>query len=239
MVGASIAIQGRAGNSKVNFAGVGAVAINTIDQHTAALIRESDVTTRGIDATSGKGVNVVAIENPTIEADAGGLSLSASLAPTTRAALAATATVAINDVTGGASAIVRDSMLDVLFGDVSINTASTGTIKSLALAGSAGVSLGGTDVTGVLGGAGAGARNDVNKTRSAELLNSTMDVGTGSLSVIATDQTEVRADAGGFGISVATGTGGKVDGAIGIALAFNDVMQSLTAKVDDFDGDGR
>ncbi len=136
-------------------------------------------------------------------------------------------------MTGGASAIVRDSTLDVLFGDVAIHTVSAGSIKSLALAGGAGVSLGGTGVSGVLGGAGAGARNDVNKTRSADLLSSTVDVGTDSLSVIATDQTEVRADAGGFGISVGTGTGGKVDGAIGIALAFNNVTQSLTAKVDD------
>ncbi len=55
VVGASIAVQGRAGNSNVNFAGVGAVAINTIDQHAAALIRESDVTTNGIDATNWNG----------------------------------------------------------------------------------------------------------------------------------------------------------------------------------------
>ncbi|XZE55266.1 beta strand repeat-containing protein [Planctomycetaceae bacterium SH139] len=229
VVGASFAVQAgaNAAPGKLNLAGAGAVGLNTIEQNVAAFIKDSDVETAG-----GRGVIVKATDQSSIESDAGGFGFSLATTPQNRAALSFGVSVAVNDVSGTIQAHVEDSVVTLNAGDIAVEAKSESTAEALAIAGALSARSG-SQTGGSFGGAGAAVINEIAKTISAQVTEgSSVTVSDGALTVQATDNSQIVADAGGVGISLNAGSGSSVAGAVGIAVALNEIANNITASID-------
>lgn len=225
-IGASFVVQAGEGAAagKLNLAGAGAVAVNTVVTDVHASLSSSWLL--------GSKVTVQASDGSTTEADAGGFALVAALSPQSRAALSFGVSVALNDVSGTVEASVERVSYGPLDenaeGDFSVVAESMSITRALAIAGGGAANLG----NGSFGGAGAAAQNAVAKEVRAEVAdNSRLTLPTGTLRVAAYDESQVLADAGGVGIGVTAGPGNGISGALGISLAFNDVANVVTASI--------
>ena len=223
-VGASFAVQtsSNGGGSKLDLAGAGAVTINNVQQGAAAFIRDSNI-------NAGGNVRVTAADNSEVEADAGGFGIALSRGQS-GAALSFGVSVAINDLTSNISALIDNSTM-VASGVSVLATANTD-VDSLSIAGALSARQGQGGTTGSLGAAGAGSQNSVANTVTANITDSTVTANTDGITIRATDSTDVNADAGGFAIAAALGSGRTtLSGAIGIGIALNDIDNTATAAI--------
>ncbi|MFO0878369.1 MAG: hypothetical protein U0840_13595 [Gemmataceae bacterium] len=223
------------------FAGAGAAAINKVDNAVEASIRGSGGT-RSVQALGGS-VTVVASDDTSIRADAGGVALAAAAVAGagTGAAAALGASYSENQigkVTGHSVHAIIDSSNVTANGNVEVEATSTAVIATLSIGGSVAVSAG----TGMASGAGAGAGaltiNRIALDLESSIKNGSVVVANnnGDVEVHTTDSSEILADAGGVAVAVAvavgTGTGGSGSGSIGGAYAENSIANKVRALID-------
>ncbi|MDB5856869.1 MAG: Hemolysin-type calcium-binding region, partial [Ramlibacter sp.] len=243
--GAAGAVSGTSGTGLTGaFAGAGAGTSNKLDARVSAYIKDASNSagTRKVQATAGT-VTLSATDDSTVIADAGGFAVG--IAATTGSAANGSGTIgasqADNDIGKGAGswakAYIEASTVSGSTG-VSLTAKSTADIEALAMGGAgSGAGGAGSGLSGTLAGAGAGTTNDIQVTIEAVIKGgSTVTVnGTnGDITLSATDDSDITADAGGvaIAISAATGGGASGSGSIGAAVATNTINTATTAAID-------
>ncbi|TWT91153.1 dockerin type I domain-containing protein [Stieleria varia] len=225
VIGASFALQtsSTGGGSKLDLAGAGAVAINDIQIGAAAFVKDSDVTSTGA-------IDVSAMDRSIIMADGGGFAITAASSSSAGAAISFGASIGINDITSNVSALLEN--VDVVAGgNVSVKAKTDTDIDSLTIAGAVSGRAGTSSTTGSLAIGGALSLNSVTNSVTADIVDGNVMISSGDLLVQAIDSTEINADAGGFAISAAVSGGTTLSGGIGVGLAFNDIENTTTAKI--------
>ncbi len=231
------AVAAAVGAGKGTMAAGISVSVNTISADVEAYLRRQ-VTGDGIHA--GGPARLAATDTSRVEVLAGGLALAWGAgstkeqdAPAPVAGGSVGVAIAINSIHNDVHAFVDDATLTAA-GDVSITATSAPTIYAFTLGGS--LSAGEGDEGGfTIAAAGAGSGNDIHNTIKAAIENgSTVITADGaSVSLAATDNSRVTADAGGFGLAgVDRSEGGRVI-TLGVSAAHNDITNEVRAVVDD------
>ncbi len=219
--GVAIVGAGGQGGGVAGSAGLSVAINNTI---------QARVDTSQITFNSGD-VSLAAIDNATIDADAGGIAISGAGGQGGGVAATVGLAVAINEISNTVEAEIDNSNLSGAV-SASLTATSTATIDALTFAGGlagAGGQGGGVALTGQ----GMGSGNTINNTIRAVITGaSQVTVSGGGLTLTATDDSSIDADAGGIGIAGAGGQGGGVAGAVGVAVAINDISNTVEAKID-------
>tara|TARA_R110002049_G_scaffold182485_1_gene350273 strand:- start:721 stop:16071 length:15351 start_codon:yes stop_codon:yes gene_type:complete len=227
VIGASFAVQTKStttDSSKLDLAGTGAVALNTIELNSAAFIKDSDVT-----ATDA--IDVSALDSSLIMSDGGGFAITAAAASGAGAAISFGASVAINDISSNVSALI-DNVDITSTGNVSVKSKADTEIDALTIAGALSARGSQNGTTGTLAIGGALSINSVANTLTANVVDSTMTIAAGDLLVQAIDSSQINADAGGFAISAAVSGGTNISGGIGVGISLNDIDNVTTAKIE-------
>lgn len=231
------------------FAGAGAGTRNRIDNSILAYVNNS-LGTQGLDATSG-GIDVIASDDSSINADAGGVAIAATLGDGTSAAGTLGVSVALNEIGKGGGHHVEsyvDNSRLTSTGPILISSLSTAEIDALALAGSLSIAASsGTGLSGALAGAGVGTSNSIEMTIQSSVRNrSTLTANNGlpnppggtptasDITIVAMDQSSIESQA--IAGSVAVGASTKSSSlaiAIGVSVAVNDVSNRIVAEVKD------
>ncbi|MBL8483077.1 MAG: hypothetical protein JNJ60_12835, partial [Rhodocyclaceae bacterium] len=222
--------QGGNGNGQgksIKIAGAGSGTGNTVDNITRAEIRA------GSTVDAGGAVALNASDDTHITADAGGAAIGISTGGNSKnesgTMVAVGASIAINAIDTKVSAKIIDSSVDAA--SVALDASSAQQINALTLAGSAAVSTGGDDV---FSGAGSGSGNDIDATIEALIDPSTVTT-TGDVSVHASDNSSIDADAGTAALAVTTGgqNSSKASAvSVGAAAARNDVNTYTRAAIE-------
>ena len=203
-----------------------------------------------------------ATDSKTIEADAGGFAIAASVGK--RQGGSKKSNKSMGTLSVGASqaenSIGADSGYEVkayitstdvtVDGKATIEATSSATIDALAMGGALSADTdGNTGTVGTLAGAGAGTINDIQLDIEASLKSSSsiVTLNGGHVSITANDQSRIEADAGGVAVAVAfarkssgTGSGGSGgsssgfngSGSVGAAVTNNTVANTVHAFVD-------
>ncbi|KMO27897.1 LEPR-XLL domain-containing protein, partial [Methylobacterium aquaticum] len=210
-----VAASGSGSSTSVSLSGAGAG--NTVGAATVAEIADSA-------SLAASGVTVAASNSSAITANLGALSLAVALGQEKAVSVAIGATVAVNRIAGDVAARVANvPSVTAGAGGVSVSATNSGRIKTVAAAASmaAGVS---TSATGVgVAAAGAGAANLIDSTTSALVEGGTITSG-GAVGVTADSTLAIQADIVGAAASIgASGGGSGGAGALGIAIAYNQI----------------
>ena len=167
-----------------------------------------------------------------ISADAGGVALTVNVGSSTALGISVGAAVAHNTVANNVSARVVDSTVDGA-ASFRVNAATSVTVDALAVGIAGGVSAGsGTSLA--FSGAGAGTGNFITNVTTAEVLRVTADVN-GTVDVVATDNSKIRADAGAGSFAVSGGSSGGISGAAGAGVTRSEIDNTVWAIIDDSD----
>ena len=220
-LGASGALTGGEGGG-VSLVGAGSGSGNTVVNKVESSVKDSTVVVDGA-------VNLTATDETKITADAGAAALAIAGGQGGGVSVAIGASVSINDVDNQVRTIVDNSTID---GAASVNQSarSTSKIDSLTIAGAAGVA--GGQGGGVAGsGAGAGSDNKVNNTVESLVQGGSQVTTDGTMTLSATDESEIKADAGGAAIALAGGQAGGVGVSVGAAAATNEIGNTIRASI--------
>jgi hypothetical protein len=213
--------------SGISFAGAGSGTSNDINNTVTAILS-------GGTTTAGGDLSVTASDNSTIEADAGGVAVALSRGPPV---LAIGLSVAINQITNTASALLAGPMT-LIVGNVNVSATSNYLIDVLTIAVSASVGISQDNASFGLAGAGAGSGNKVTNTIESRVTDLTTTGITGNLSVSATEEGTINADAGGGALALNISQGGSSGGAaVGAAAATNQITNTVTASIANSDID--
>ena len=223
--------------TSIALAGAGAGSNNTIE-----VVVEASITAGSfVDATGD--VSVTATDSSEIFTDAGGVAISLTLAQLSGVSFAGSIGVATVDnvVDNSVRAFIDDSIVDAS-GNVLVKAqakqkdGSTRAFRIDAL--SFGIAIAGAGSTtpgvaaGGLAGAGSGTNNEVDIRVEAYINDSDGDIATpgvkagGTVTVEASDDTHIRADAGGFAVAIAANLGGGTGAgtaAVGASVANNKI----------------
>ena len=214
-------------------------SFNTIhESRTLATIDQSST------VTADQHVEVHATDTSTIEADAGGFSLALAIGDGSGLDASVGVGVAINSIGGtgdgdrGAVTALIDASTVTGGTGVSVVATSTQVIDALTLGGALNGQIGGGSGVELAGG-GAGAKNTIRVDVLATIRGSSTAGGpravvtatTGSVRVEASDAARITADAGGFAIVLKIGDGNGVNAAVGVAVAINDIANTVRAVV--------
>jgi Ca2+-binding RTX toxin-like protein len=133
--------------------------------------------------------------------------------------------------THSVKAIIDQSNV-VAGGDVELTATSSGTIFTLAIAGSASASKaegGGVSFAGTASGSG----NVIRSTVEAVITTGSTVTTSGSVRLSTKDDSSITADAGGVSIALAGGQGGGTSVSAGISVAINDIRNTISAIIED------
>ncbi|MBD2412394.1 hypothetical protein FACHB389_10860 [Nostoc calcicola FACHB-389] len=222
------ALSGATGNGGgVTGSGAGSSSNNTISNTIEASINNSN----NVTADSGS-VTLSAIDTSTINADAGGVAVALAGGSSGGTAVSVGAAIATNTIDNTTKATIDKSTVNASTG-VNLTATSTADIDALAVAGSlsgAGGSGGG------LSGSGAGSQttNTISNNIEASIQDTANVTVTnpGNVTLTATDDSTIVADAGGVAIAVGIGSGGGISLAVGASLANNTIDNTIEAYVD-------
>ena len=222
-------------NFSVAFAGAGAGSRNTVTDTVTASITKSG----GGNGTQGPGhidvtgnVSLMAQNNTSILADAGGVSLAVAAAGQTAVAAVIGAASGFNNVTNLTQAFIDSSNVKAN-GTLSVAATSNTQIhgKAFGVALSAAV---GTTFAGAAAGSGAAMHNTIANTTSASIQNGSQVVvltdAANAVSVTATDNTTADAGSGSGSLGFSFG---EVSVALvaGVAIANNDITNPTSAFI--------
>ncbi|UWQ93619.1 LEPR-XLL domain-containing protein (plasmid) [Rhodobacteraceae bacterium M382] len=223
--GVALAVSNSSGGSSNAFSGVGSVSVNNLNTVVHAVATEVDGDTE-LTATNGA-VSVIAKENATIDADAGGFALALALAGSGGGGFAGGLglSIGINNLTTDTMAIVNGA--DITAGtvansadsDVVVRADLTAKITALTIAGAGTASQG--DAALALAGTGSGNRLRIRAL--ADVDGATITGGNKGILIEGGlgDESEIKADAGGVGIAIGLSSTASVS--LGIAVAVNDI----------------
>ncbi|MGH3371710.1 MAG: hypothetical protein ACRDPR_17090, partial [Nocardioidaceae bacterium] len=210
-----------------DIAGAGAVVLNTITNTVKAVLGgDSSVYTTedepGTAATDeGASVTVSASDTSRINADAAAAALAIKAGKGFSAAVTIGGSWAQNEIGNTVHALV-DATIDA-GGDVSVTATSAADIDAFALGLSIAGSGGGKGVALSFAGAASVAINGIANSVVAAIDSSTVTAGNG-VRVAASDTSSILADAGAGALAITvTGKGGSASGALGAAVALNEI----------------
>ncbi|MDX6677211.1 MAG: hypothetical protein QOE31_1263, partial [Solirubrobacteraceae bacterium] len=221
IAGSGIYSNTSSGPSGAKFAGAGVVTYNEISGDISALVARSTVA-----SGSAQEISIKAEDRSSITADAGAVAISIVRGSTAGANISAGAAIAINDISRNVSAKSDGSKLSS-GGAVTVGALSTAAIIVFALGIAGSVNTGSGGGTSFAG-AGSGAGNSVDNDIVAWISGGSVTAG-GALNVSATDETHIKADAGGVAV---VGARGPPALAIGISVAANDITNIVRALID-------
>ena len=235
----ALTIGGALGGAGLAGAGSG----NVINDTVSADVQGGPTTAFLASAVRASGPLTVSANNsPTITADGGGFGIAANLSTDsgkTTATASVGVAVAINNVTATTTAAVRDVSANV-GGAATVVATSGSTIAALTVAGAVSASLSQGPAFGFAG-AGAGSGNTVVATTTATIADTNAADGPTALfaaaapvAVRATDQSTIRANAGGVALAAGINPSGgaNVNVSVGASAAVNNLTPTVTASVD-------
>ncbi|MEQ1826278.1 MAG: hypothetical protein ABL921_10035, partial [Pirellula sp.] len=208
----------------IAFAGAGSGAINSVHNTTEALIVDSTM----VDSMVGV-VNVEALDDNDIAADAGSFALSLGSGPVAAAGISIAAAIALNDVGNTTRAAIRGSSLPST-GAVTVDSETTGSVTAFSL-GLAGAMSASQIVAVTFAGAGSGAGNRVANTVESMVETSTL-APNGALEVVALDSLVIKSDAGAGALAIGGGGIASVGIGVGISVAGNLVDNTVRSAID-------
>ncbi len=198
-------------SQKIDSMGVaGAVAADaavSISSTTNTITNTTDARINGSTVTSGGG-SVTAGDSAAIQTLAGAISIGFS-------AVAVGGAISVNTVTNNTTAYVNNSTLAPGAGAFNTNANSTGSIKSLAAAGSG---SGGASIAGSIA-----INTIVNKTEAQMEGTTVTSATTGNIGVSATDSSSITSLAGAVAVGAAA--------SVGAAISANTIANTINAKV--------
>ena len=200
-----------AGDGGLAFGGAGAISDNDVENTVEASASDTTITAGGL-------LSVVASDSSSIEANAGGLSVSVAAGGT--ASVSVGAAVALNDIANTVRAAL-DTVDATAPTGVTVTATSSATMTVITIGLAAAVTTGSSGSISVVG-AGSGSGNDIANTTTAEIVASTVDT-SGPVTVSATDSSSIFAVAGAASVAAGGGSGGAANFAVGASLAFNGI----------------
>ncbi|NEU80298.1 DUF4347 domain-containing protein [Nostoc sp. UIC 10630] len=204
-------------------AGAGAGSANTIAQVIIASIENnSDVTANNGD------VDLLSVDTSRIKADAGGVAISVAVS-LAGAAGAASIGLAIseNNIGNTTKAFIDRSTVDAQ-SDVDLDANSTAEINAFTFGGAGALSVSGAGVAGAASGAGAGSTNTIANAIEAYILDSpSVTANLGSISLSATDKSEITATAHGGSVALS----GSGTASVSVSIAAVDANNTLSNQV--------
>jgi hypothetical protein len=243
--GVALGISTSSGSgTSVSVNGTVAVTYNEITNTTSASITDSD--TASVDTvTAGGGVTLSATESGSIVADAVSVTADISIGSGSGTEISGdiAASVAINDIENTTEAVI-DSVDTTANGPVSLTATSSKSLSANVVAASVGVSGssgGGTQIG--LTGAGASATNTTHNSVLAIIDNADVTANAlGSVSLVATDATDITANvvAAALGVTVSSGgNGGSLTVAVTVAEnTIDNTTQALVMGGSTIDAEG-
>jgi hypothetical protein len=210
---------------KAGVAIAGSVSLNSISNEVEAFLVGSQ--------SNSDSLAVLAKDNSTIEADAGGVAMSLS---TDGKSLAVGAGIALNDITRNTViAYVDQSGVDLNGrtnpNALQINAISSPDITSRSFAGALSVSM--SDLSGAI--AVAVTLNNIQDSEvEASIRNNSTVVsfGSGNFTLEANDDSKINADAGGVAVALAKGDGTTPAGSVGAAVSNNAISKTVQTFID-------
>ena len=222
VAGAGSVSSGAGSSGVIKFAGAGAVTFNSIGNLVEALIDASSVT-----AGPGQAILVQATDSSHIEAIAGALAFALSISNSTGLAISIAAAFARNDIGNTLNAKSTNSTLTTsAAGPITLDAQSSASIFALTI-GVAGAISAGSGGGASFAGAGSGSGNGISNHTKAQISGGTAISG-GALSVTATDNATINADAGGVSIVFTRGPPGL---AFGVSVASDDIHDAADARI--------
>jgi hypothetical protein len=229
-MGGAVGATGGGGGGGIGVGLAGAGSGNTIASTVQTYISSgSDVR-----ATNLGNITMLAIDTPTITADAGGVAIALSLGGGGGGAGSLGRAASDNDITNHVYSYVDGSKVQAA-GGLTLFAKEDATIDSLSIGGAVAVQAGGGG-GGAGAAAGAGSGNTIHNETKAYIKDSLESASrgvtaNGAILVTATDTSHSKSDAGGVGIALALGGGGGFAASIGIAVATNDISNTIEASV--------
>ncbi|MCK9233336.1 MAG: hypothetical protein M0P04_11190, partial [Syntrophales bacterium] len=233
------------GSFGLAFSGAGAGSLNTVERSIEAYIEGGGAPRKTVATGNGEGVVLRAVDNSSILAIAGTLSVAVGIGASTGVGGSMGASVNINTVRNTIDTHISDTKV-VSAGIVDLDSVSNATIWSLAIAGSVGVGVGKPAATTTGGGAGGQGGTGVGVAISGAVTVNVVDNRTvsyidqgshvtslagGAVSLDAKDNTQIMADAGGVSLAVGSGERTGVGVAIGGSVAVNVVSNETLAYI--------
>ena len=219
----------------------GAGSGNTITTTTEAYLDGGNnlASAGGVNATGN--VSVVALNDSTIIADAGGFSLAVTISQQS-GGLTATGSIGIgasmNKIDAKTSATIRDITVSANAGTLTLESKANQTIRALSMAGAGAVTFASNNSAFTFAGAGAGSGNDIISMVTAtvnDLENTDRTLVTaGTVHVLANDTSSILANAGGIALAVGIAQGNtNINVSIGASVAINNLNSQTRALVND------
>ncbi len=208
------AITAAVAAGKAGMQGAGSVSINKITNDVLAYILEENPGTSGRDVR-GNNVSITASDDTTITADGGGVGLAIQIGSQEQGSSASGTiglSVAINEVEKTTRAFIQAATV-VAVGALAVTARSkkadedTYSIDALLIAGAVSANDNSQGTGGALAGAGAGARNVINRIVEAYIKDSPAVSGGTEVTVFAQDESSIRTDSGGFSALLGKGSG--------------------------------
>ncbi len=226
-IGGAISVGASGGGDGAGVGAAGAGSGNTIADTVEASIQDgSSVTT-----SAGGNVNLSALDEPTITANAGGVGIAGGAASESGVSVSLGVAVAINSVADPVKAFISGSTVSAA-GTVSLSASETANIQALTIGGAIGVAGGGGSSVGVAA-AGAGSGNTITDDIEAGITGgSDVTAQGGGISISATDNSMIVANAGGVGIAVGGSGASAVGATIGISAGTNEMTNQVLAYID-------
>ena len=211
------------GEGAISIAGAGAGTGNTVN-----FTVEAEVL--GTSSVTSSGLTISATDNSSIYSNAGGIGLAVATSGTGGAGIAVGAASGTNNITNTVTALVLNSTITTTHA-FSLQATSTADITSISwgVAITASLGQGGFSASG----SGAGAYNTIANTIQAGITGGTITAGTlptDSLSLSATDQSQITCNSGAGSLSTSGGEG-SVSLAPGVVVAQNTVGNTTEAFV--------
>ncbi len=230
--------------SSIALDGAGSSALNTIDNVISAYINNcggaNEISAAGTGVSAADpALEVSASDQLTVRADSGGYALAIAAASKGLAFSGAVGASESKNEVGQNSgdsveAYINNSKI-VVTGAVTLSAVSSASFDALGIgAAVAGAGSGNGALTGALAGAGAGTLNNVAITIESLIEGSssvTTSSPSGDVSLAATDNTRVKADAGGVAVAIALGKEGQAAITIGASIAKNTVANTIYAAI--------
>ena len=234
-IGGAVAVGASGGGNGVGVGAAGAGSGNTIKDNVKAYADLGAMigTESGGTITPPESVTFKAIDNPTITANAGGVGIGVGVSSDglgVGASLGVSA--ANNDIEDNVWAYADDATITSA-SDLTFSATETAIIQALTIGGAVGVGAGSEDGVGVAA-AGAGSNNTIKNHVEAYAQNgATLTSNSGAVELLATDTSQIIANAGGVGIAVGVGSENGVGVTLGISAATNDIENSVLAYAQD------
>ncbi|MEP0981787.1 Ig-like domain-containing protein [Leptolyngbya sp. FACHB-17] len=215
----------------LSISGAGAGTTNSIDNKISAQVKN----TATITTSNNAAVTVKATDGSLITADAGGVVIAGTLGNGSSASLSIGASIATNKIgleRGHTIQALVDNATINAAGNVGLTASSTATIDGLAFSGAAAVSgsTGGGNIS--LAGSGTGIENTIKATIAAGIQNGGKVTTVETVTLTATDDSEITADAGAASLAIGVSGDGSGAVSIGVAIANNEINNTVKAFVD-------